>query len=34
VEGSVRHTLDLFFESELRMCAERYQQFSYDLLGQ
>lgn len=33
VEGSVRHTLDLFFESELSICAERYQDVSYDLLA-
>jgi chorismate mutase/prephenate dehydratase len=34
VEGSVRHTLDLFFESDLSICAERYQPVSYDLLAQ
>ncbi len=34
VEGSVRHTLDLFFESDLGICAERYQKVSYDLLAQ
>ncbi|MFO7714720.1 prephenate dehydratase [Desulfosarcina sp.] len=34
VEGSVRHTLDLFFESDLCICAERYHQVSYDLLAQ
>jgi chorismate mutase/prephenate dehydratase len=34
VEGSVRHTLDLFFESDLFICAERYQPVSYDLLAQ
>lgn len=34
VEGSVRHTLDLFFESDLCICAERYQPVSYDLLAQ
>jgi chorismate mutase/prephenate dehydratase len=33
VEGSVRHTLDLFFESELKICAERYQPVSYDLVA-
>lgn len=33
VEGSVRHTLDLFFESELKICAERYQPVSYDLMS-
>ena len=34
VEGSVRHTLDMFFESDLFICAERYQPVSYDLLAQ
>ena len=34
VEGSVRHSLDLFFESDLFICAERYQPVSYDLLAQ
>jgi chorismate mutase / prephenate dehydratase len=34
VEGSVRHTLDLFFEADLFICAERYQPVSYDLLAQ
>ncbi|MDJ0784317.1 MAG: prephenate dehydratase [Desulfosarcinaceae bacterium] len=33
IEGSVRHTMDLFFESDLRICAERYQPISYDLLA-
>ena len=33
VEGSVRHTLDLFFESDLKICAERYQAVSYDLMS-
>jgi chorismate mutase/prephenate dehydratase len=33
VEGSVRHTLDLFFESDLKICAERYQAVSYDLIS-
>lgn len=33
VEGSVRHTLDLFFESDLKICAERYQPVSYDLIS-
>jgi chorismate mutase / prephenate dehydratase len=32
-EGAVRHTMDLFFESDLRICAERYQPISYDLLA-
>jgi chorismate mutase/prephenate dehydratase len=34
VEGSVRHTLDLFFESDLKICAERYQPVSYDLVAE
>jgi chorismate mutase/prephenate dehydratase len=33
IEGSVRHTMDLFFESDLRICAERYQPITYDLLA-
>ncbi len=32
IEGAVNHTLDLFFESELKICAERYQPVSHDLL--
>lgn len=32
IEGAVNHTLDLFFESELRICAERYLAISHDLL--
>jgi chorismate mutase/prephenate dehydratase len=33
IEGAVNHTLDLFFESELKICAERYQAISHDLLA-
>ncbi|MCD6292048.1 MAG: prephenate dehydratase [Deltaproteobacteria bacterium] len=33
IEGSVNHTLDLFFTSELKICAERYQTISHDLLA-
>jgi len=32
-EGSVNHTLDLFFESDLKICAEIYQVVSHDLLS-
>ena len=32
IEGAVNHTLDLFFESELKICAEKYQPISHDLL--
>lgn len=32
IEGAVNHTLDLFFESELKICAERYLPISHDLL--
>lgn len=32
IEGAVNHTLDLFFESELKICAERYLNISHDLL--
>jgi len=32
-EGSVNHTLDLFFESDLKICAEIYQIVSHDLLS-
>jgi len=32
IEGAVNHTLDLFFESELKICAERYLHISHDLL--
>jgi chorismate mutase/prephenate dehydratase len=33
IEGSVNYTLDLFFESELKICAEIYQPISHDLLA-
>jgi len=33
IEGSVNYTLDLFFESELKICAELYQPISHDLLA-
>jgi chorismate mutase/prephenate dehydratase len=33
IEGAVNHTLDIFFESELKICAEKYQPISHDLLG-
>jgi len=33
IEGSVNHTLDLFFESELKICAEITYPVSYDLLS-
>ncbi|MEE4356019.1 MAG: prephenate dehydratase [Desulfococcaceae bacterium] len=32
IEGAINHTLDLFFESELKICAEKYQPISHDLL--
>jgi len=32
-EGSVNHTLDLFLESDLKICAEIYQIVSHDLLS-
>lgn len=32
IEGAVTHTLDLFFSSDLKICAEHYQQISHDLL--
>lgn len=34
IEGAVNHTLDLFFQSELKICAERYHPISHDLLAQ
>ena len=34
VEGLLHHTLDLFFESDLKICAEHYQPVSYDLIAQ
>lgn len=33
IEGAVNHTLDLFFESNLRICAEIYTSISHDLLS-
>ncbi|MDM8525741.1 prephenate dehydratase [Desulfococcaceae bacterium HSG8] len=33
IEGSVNSTLDLFFESNLKICAEKYQPISHDLLS-
>ncbi len=33
IEGAINHTLDLFFESDIKICAERYQPVSYDLLS-
>jgi chorismate mutase / prephenate dehydratase len=33
IEGAVNYTLDLFYESELRICAETFQSISHDLLS-
>ncbi len=33
IEGSVNYTLDLFFESDLKICAELYHPISHDLLS-
>jgi chorismate mutase/prephenate dehydratase len=33
IEGAVNYTLDLFYESELKICAETYQNISHDLLS-
>ncbi len=33
IEGSVNYTLDLFFESSLKICSEKYQPISHDLLS-
>lgn len=33
IEGSVNYTLDLFFESDLKICAELYNPISHDLLA-
>ncbi len=33
IEGSVNHTLDLLFESDITICAEQYQTISHDLLS-
>ncbi len=32
IEGAVNHTLDLFYSSELKICAEHYLQISHSLL--
>ena len=32
-EGGVNHTIDQFFKSELKICAEKYQVVSHDLLS-
>ncbi|MDX9786229.1 MAG: prephenate dehydratase [Desulfobacterales bacterium] len=33
IEGAVNYTLDLFYESELKICAEKYLTISHDLLS-
>lgn len=33
IEGAVNYTLDLFYESDLKICAEIYQPVSHDLLS-
>jgi chorismate mutase/prephenate dehydratase len=33
IEGTVNHTLDLFFSSDLRICGEIYMHISHDLLS-
>ena len=33
IEGAVNHTLDFFFESDLKICAEIYQPITHDLLS-
>lgn len=33
IEGAVNYTLDLFYESELKICAEKYITISHDLLS-
>lgn len=33
IEGAVNHTLDLFFESNIKICGEVYQNISHDLLS-
>jgi chorismate mutase/prephenate dehydratase len=33
IEGAVNHTLDLLFESNVKICAERYQAISHDLMS-
>ena len=34
IEGSINNTLDLLFESNLKICGEKYQIISHDLLSQ
>ena len=34
IEGAVNHTLDLLFESNVKICAERYQAISHDLMSE
>jgi chorismate mutase/prephenate dehydratase len=34
IEGAVNHTLDLLFESNVTICAERYQNISHDLMSE
>ena len=34
IEGAVNHTLDLLFETEIKICAEIYQEISHDLLSE
>jgi chorismate mutase/prephenate dehydratase len=33
IEGAINHTLDLFFESDLRICAEKYLNISHAILS-
>jgi len=33
IEGTVNNTVDLLFESDLKICAEKYQSISHDLLS-
>ncbi len=33
IEGAINHTLDLFFESDLKICAEKYLNISHALLS-
>lgn len=33
IEGAINHTLDLFFESELKICAEKYLNITHALLS-
>jgi chorismate mutase/prephenate dehydratase len=33
IEGAVNYTLDLFYESDLKICSEIYQSISHDLLS-